>query len=61
MCFLARPGQYCQIEQLHVAELGARAAQGACTVTNAKVGRISWTKGKSENRGSRGMIGLTMT
>jgi len=31
------------------------------TVTNAKVGRISWTKGKSENRGSRGMIGLTMT
>src|SRR3984893_708093 len=29
MCFLARPGQHCQIEQLHVAELGARAAPGA--------------------------------
>ena len=31
------------------------------TVTNAKVGRINWTKGNSENRGTRGMIGLRIT
>ena len=50
------PGRYNQIKQLHVAKVGPAATPGVGTVTNEKVGRMSWTKGKRVFGGIRGMM-----